>query len=308
MFMRKKNDSKIDTAKAKSAAHADDHRGDAAAIERMLKQHPPLTDVQRAAFRSRFSDAQCDKDGLRTKSKAVMKDGRALVGAIASTLGKAHPELRYAPARFTWLLECMLALAKARARQDAAQGSVGAARKMGEQARLAALATREDLLEMLEELAGGVEADRLALAGARGTTKDDGDLAKSLRALGALASGWLARPGAQEKALVASSGLLQGHVDQAKAQADELDASSAEAQGGRLEPRDNAEVNRAEGRVVREIGVAIASFEAAHRKNKLVPRLLPGPAIRAALSKGRGAAEPATEATKQGAPEAAPVA
>jgi hypothetical protein len=294
---KKKASSKVESESGRGAGKKGAQEDRAAESEVALAQHllqsrQPLTDVQRSAFRSRFADAQCDDYGDRTKSKGVFKEGAAWAAQIKQTLAQPHEGLRYSEARFTWLLECLLELAIARDAQKTAQGSVGAVRRLEEQARAAALETREDLLEMLGELAGGVEADVEALRTARGTTKDNAALATSVRALAGLADGWLKRKGETDRALVAATGLTEAHAQAARRAAGVLDrASRDKAAEGRVEPRDTPPVNRAEGRLLREMGVAMRSFAEGNRKNKVVRKLVPGPATRNALVRIRAAAE-----------------
>ncbi|WP_437898775.1 hypothetical protein [Sorangium sp. So ce124] len=295
-----------------------------AQVERMLRPRWPLTDVQRAAFRSRFSDAQCDELGVRAKSGQVFREGLEWAARIQKTLEGPHEGLRYSEDRFTWLLECLLALAKERALYKSAQGSPGAARCLGEHARAASLETREYLLGMLAELAGGVEAEVDALARAQGTVSDDGELAASLRALSLLAQDWLRREGEVDRALVASAGLTDAHAQTAWRSADELDraasdvaraasdgveaasdgaeaASDGDAKGegeaAEMGKRDAAALVRAEGRLLREMAVAMRSFAEARRRNRSIRKLVLGPGTRGVLKPRKAqASEPEASA------------
>ncbi|WP_437591807.1 hypothetical protein [Sorangium sp. So ce1000] len=313
-----------------------------AQAERMLRPRWPLTDVQRAAFRSRFSDAQCDELGGRAKSGQVFREGLDWAARIQKTLEGPHEGLRYSEERFTWLLECLLALAKERALYKSAQGSPGAARCLGEHVRAASLETREYLLGMLAELAGGVEAEVEALARAQGTVSDDRDLAASLRALSLLAQDWLRRQGDVDRALVASAGLTDAHAQSAWRSADDLERAasaaarvasdgadaahegadaagngadaasdgaeaagdgSAQGEAGGTGKRDPAALVRAEGRLLREMAVAMRSFAEARRKNRSIRKLVPGPGTRGVLKPRKAqASEPEAPASAQEAP------
>ncbi|XXX79628.1 hypothetical protein WMF30_12730 [Sorangium sp. So ce134] len=327
-------------AKAKSSAGTDAQKkaqrkgasdatrgGEIARVERMLRLRRPLTDVQRAAFRSRFSDAQCDEHGGRAKSGPVFREALDWAARIQKTLAGPHEGLRYSEERFTWLLECLLALAKERALYKSAQGSPDAARCLGEQARAASLELRDDLLGMLAELAGGVEAEAEALAKAQGTADDDRELAASLRGLAGLAEDWLRRGGDVERALVASTGLAQAHAQAAWRSADELERAAGDvvrAEGGEAEAasggaapgeggegdggtRDATAVARAEGRLLREMAVAMRSFAEARRKNRAIRKLVPGPATRGVLKPRKARApEPEAQAPEPEAPPSEP--
>lgn len=299
-------------------------RGEIARVERMLRLRRPLTEVQRAAFRSRFSDAQCDEHGGRAKSGPVFREGLDWAARIQKTLEGPREGLRYSEERFTWLLECLLGLAKERALYKSAQGSPDAARCLGEQARAASLELRDDLLGTLAELAGGVEAEVEALAKAQGTAAEDRELAASLRALAGLAEDWLRRGGDVDRALVASAGLTHAHAQAAWRSADELEraagdvaraasdgaevasdgAAPGESGEGATGQRDAIALARAEGRLLREMAVAMRSFAEARRKNRSIRKLVPGPATRRVLKPRKTrAAEPEEQASE---PEAQP--
>ncbi|WP_437726463.1 hypothetical protein [Sorangium sp. So ce861] len=313
-------------AQRKGASEAS-RGGEIARVERTLRLRRPLTDVQRAAFRSRFSDAQCDELGGRAKSGPVFREALDWAARIQKTLEGPHEGLRYSEERFTWLLECLLALAKERALYKSAQGSPDGARCLGERARAASLELRDDLLGMLAELAGGVEAEVEALAKAQGTAADDRELAASLRALAGLAEDWLRRGGDVERALVASAGLTQAHAQAAWRSADDIEraaadvarvagegAEGAEIASGGAAPgeggegdegkRDATALARAEGRVLREMAVAMRSFSEARRKNRAIRKLVPGPATRGVLKPRKARAPAPEEPTSE--PEAPP--
>ncbi|AUX40740.1 uncharacterized protein SOCE26_021410 [Sorangium cellulosum] len=302
--------------------------GERAQVEQLLRLRRPLTDVQRTAFRSRFSDVQCDELGGRAKSGPVFREGLEWAARIQKTLDQPHEGLRYSEERFTWLLECLLELAKARASYKSAQDPAGTARRLGEQARAASLELREELATLLAELAGGVEAEVEALAKAQGTGADARELAASLRALAGLAEDWLRRGSDVDRALVASAGLTQAHAQAAWRAADELErvaGDGAQAAGDGAQTagdgaadeagkRDATAVVRAEGRLLREMAVAMRSFSEARRKNKLIRKLVPGSATRDVLKpRAARSSEPEAQAPQpeetpdaQPAPDQAP--
>ncbi|WP_437679358.1 hypothetical protein [Sorangium sp. So ce131] len=314
--------------------------GERAQVEQLLRLRRPLTDVQRAAFRSRFSDVQCDELGGHAKSGPVFREGLEWAARIQKTLGEPHEGLRYSEERFTWLLECLLELAKSRASYKSAQNPAAAARRLGEQARAASLELREDLTSVLAELAGGVEAEVEALAKAQGAADEARDLAASLRALAGLAEDWLRRGSDVDRALVASAGLTQAYAQAAWRAADELeraaadgaraaadgaagdgaaqaaadgaaaDATQAAGDGAAGDPgqRDATAVVRAEGRLLREMAVAMRSFSEARRKNRGIRKLVPGSATRDVLKpRAARSSEPEAQAPQpEETPEAQP--
>jgi hypothetical protein len=241
--------------------------------DRLLLGLPPLTQAQRSAFRSQFSDAQCDALGTRTKAEAVGRDARAWAATIDASLRK-HPDVlrRYGKARFAWFLECIRDLYQALDAQRAARGSVGASKRQAGYAREAARAAREDLLEALEMIVGGSEAERESLSAASGAARSNEEIARSLRSLADLAEGWL-------KERAAGDATLEGKGT----------------------ARDAPAVNRIEGRLLLEMRIVMRVFARAHERNAVVPRLTPGPGTRPVLrsrSAAGGKEEP--EPTAQG--------
>src|SRR5262249_14873770 len=151
--------------------------------------------------------------------------------------------------------------------------------------RKAAQSAREDLLDVLAELAGAEEAG--ALADATGASQPDDELARSAKALTALGTNWLerAQPDAAAAGLVGESHLDRALLDRVKkAAADLALAGSAKTVSGGALANDTPPVNLAEGRVLAELRVALKAFEKAHEKDPEVPRIVPGAGTRRVLS------------------------
>ena len=277
---------------AKSRAHD--------VVERLLTEQPSLTEAQRGAFSARFSSAACEEMGGRTKSEGVLTNALEWTGPMAKAL-KKHPQplRRYGSARFAWFLESVRALADAREAQQIADGATGVAKARAQRAQKAALASREELLETLEALVEGAGEAEDAVADAAKITDKADSIVTALRALAALAKGWLQRDDAAAKALVASVGLALDEITTAELAADTLDAAGADRTiEGRVVVRDLPAVNRAEGRVLLEMRGAMRIFAKANEKSREVPKLVPGKATRSVLaprtaSKAKG--EPAVE-------------
>jgi hypothetical protein len=257
--------------------------------DRLLLDLPHLTDIQRTAFRGQFSHALCDELGARTKAEEVHQEALSWASVINATL-RAHPHAvrRYSLARFAWLLECLRDLGAALEEQRAAQGGAGASRHRAERVKATAEAVRGEILLVLSTLAGGDPVESKKLDEATGTAETPEAIARSLGALADLAESWQERPTDAAKALVASVDLSPCDVEAARAAAAALTATVAEKPqgggGGRSSAQDLPTVNRAEGRVLLEMRIAMRFFERAHRENRIVPRLVPGPATRAVLA------------------------
>jgi hypothetical protein len=254
----------------------------ASLVGALLATLPPLTNIHRKAFRSQFTFAQCDAVGVLAEAPVVHREALTWLRPIDRTLTR-HVLLvrRYGRVRFAWLLECIRDLGDAlEIRRNGGDGS-GSRHDRTERARHAAHRIREDLIEALRVLTGGDEGEAGRLAAAAGSADTPECLGASLRALARLAEDWIDREGPETRALVASVDLTRTDVEGARA------AAHAVAGGHGLpeeEWRDLRAMGRAEGRVILEMGLAMRIFERAHQWDPRVPRLLPGPGTRAALT------------------------
>ncbi len=265
------------------------------AIDLLLSRSKPLSDDERGAFRSQFSDARCDAMGVRTKSANVLAEAKSWAVTIDKALDQYPRDLRrYGRTRFVWLLECVRDLAREIDAQRNA-GGAGSAQASDLAARRSdALGARKDLTSTLEGLTEGDDAATEGVATATAIARDDDEsLVRSVRALAALASDWLAR--AQHhvaaRVLVASLGLDEADVNAATAKASALEeAMVARALGEKGSTFDRPSVNRIEGRVLLEMQRVMRVFEEAKKLNKLVPRLVPGSGVRSVMLRGRSSA------------------
>jgi len=267
-----KSAAKAATPKAKSVTPS--------AAERILASWPSLGEAHRAAFRQLVPDEECDALGAQTKSDAVLRDALAWCKAIDAALRKHPYELRrYAPPRFVWLVECVVALDEA-VRAQKTRG--GAARE-----RLLARATERardalaDLVTALEVVAAGRPDAATKIAEATADASVAG-LAKGLRALADLADELGRSYDPRTRALVASVTLRAEDAHAARAAAAELEAAAlpettADDRG------DTAPTNRIEGRVLAELRFAKRMFDRVRERAPHVPRLTPGSGTRAVL-------------------------
>jgi hypothetical protein len=272
------------TKKAKSPPRDALPRVASPVIDPLFASLPPLTNVQRQAFRDQWSPLLCDEAGELTESADVYQEASGWAPIIDRTLNKVPQAVRrYSKARFAWYLECLHDLGQVMDAQLSGQRSPNAARHRVEGARKTALTIHAELIEALTVLAGGDILERRALAAATGATDTPDALASSLRALSRLAEGWLERESPSARALVSSIDLTTADLDAARAATHALAFASYEAAHGTRSDRDAPAVNRAEGRVLFEMGLVMRIFERAHLLNNLVPKLTPRPALRIAL-------------------------
>lgn len=231
---------------------------------------------------------------------------------MSGALAKHPSDLRrYAPARFAWFLECVRNLADARAQEQARGGAAAASKLLAEQAERNASAARASLLETLDELVDGNDAEEKSLAASTGSADRPDRVVASIASLAAFARGWLARGDDTSKTLVASVGLTLAEVESAEKAGEALAAATAgTTMDGKVVSRDTPPINRAEGRLLYEMKAAMRIFGSANARNKDIPKLSPGAATRSILaprSAGKAGKEtaqeqPAKDASVQGAP------
>jgi hypothetical protein len=255
----------------------------------ILEDLPPLSIVEREAFRALFDDAQCEALGGKTDAAEVCAEAAAWARTIDAAL-KAHPHAlrRYSPARFAFFLEQVRDLGRAIEAQERGYGGDGdGARWLLELSRVAALSVREELLGVLRLLAGGNARERELLEWAAGTAETDEALADSLEGLATHAHKWLERRDPQTLALVASVALRESDVDAGRS----AEMALRDAMKGVQAPKapgepDLPSTDRVEGRVLLEMRVAMEVFAKAREKNHLVPLLTPGAGTRKVLGGG----------------------
>ena len=257
-----------------------------------VAQYAPITEAQATAYASQLSVADAEKRGHGTKAKDTLRESRGWVSIIHRVLGSGV-NVRYAPARFVFFLMSIDALA--RGLDASAKGGAG---KVLSLAEARARAARNGLLEALEALVLGNDEASAELAEKRGSADRADDVLASLRGLVTLAEAWLAKSDDVSIALVESACLTAVDVDTAQVAADALGASLlGKTVTGAERKTDSAEVNRLEGRVTFEMGVAMRAFNAAAARG-VGEKLVPGPATRRVLvSKKTNKAEPDPKAT-----------
>lgn len=255
---------------------------DASVVGTLLASLPPLTNVQRQAFREQFTLAQSDAIGMLAEAPSVHREALAWLRPIERTLVR-HSLLvrRYGRARFAWFLECIRDLGEALEIRRGGDAPPSSFHERAERMQRAALRVREELIEAISVLVAGDEHESARLAEAAGATDTPEQLGASLHALARLAEDWIEREGSVTRVLVASVDLTDGDIEAARAAAHAMaprqDVSEADHANLRA-------VGRAEGRVLLEMGLVMRIFERAHRWDRRVPRLLPGPATRVALT------------------------
>jgi hypothetical protein len=256
---------------------------------KLASSYRALGETQQRAFLRQASTAKCAELGSRTKAEGVYREAQKWAPIIHSAIEK-HPVAlrRYGKARFTWYLLCLRELGEHVASQKTRQSKATTARSALDRATESGKAVREVLAEALEILSQGDPAAEAAYSTAYGTSESPESLRRSLAALADLADAWLARTDDESLALVESVDLNADDVQLAReAHAALGDASSSRTTEGSTRASDDLATNRAEGRMLFEMRLAMSVFESAHRRTGLVPKLTPGPATKSALGPRR---------------------
>lgn len=260
------------------AAGGDGNGPGTATISAVLATLPPLTNLQRRAFREQFTLAECDAAAARAEPRALLSQALAWFAPIERTLTR-QPLLvrRYGRARFAWLLECTRDLGESLQIRDGGL-AVETSYDRRERMRRAAMRLREELIEALSILAAHdeKEAEHLQAAGEPGS---EDQLGASLHALARLAEDWIERDGPLTRALVASVDLTPGDVEAARAAAHSVSDSHLASDG----PGDLRGIGRAAGRVALELRLVMRFFKRAHTWDPRVPDLRPALETQAAL-------------------------
>ena len=264
---------------------------------------PLLGPDETNAYLSLFSDAQCEEWGGRTRSSAVYAEAEAWVPVLYKNLTRspaAYPT--YSLTRLAFLVWTIDRLGDAMEAAKGEHGVVKVAAKQVARRSVEADAARASLRAKLRTLAGGNADAHGELSDATLATRTPAELAEPLRALATLGDAWLARTDATARVLVAEVKLTKELVASARGAADALLAASGDKKvEGRLVAHDTPTVNRAEGRTLREMKVALDATTAAHARDAVVSQVAPGAGT-------RGVLRPAHHAAKGKAKPAAPAA
>ena len=273
----------------------------------MLAGRAALTDRMRDAFRSQCTDARAEQLGGETKSALVLSEARKWCVIVDHVLTHLRPGqvIRYSADRLTFFLECVSELADTIASEGGRAVAAGAAAGSAAVAEQRVRAVRNDLVLALTEIADGNQALETELSVARGESDTPSTVLDSLRSLADLGTKWATSFDPTLHALTQSVGLTRDDMSAATAAADAL----AGALGGKTTSvarrgSDSVAVNRIEGRVVFEMGKAMAPFNDAAARG-IGQTLTPGPATARVLASQSRRAKDKKPAPAAGAPASA---
>lgn len=250
---------------------------------------PALSGKLRAAFRSAFTDEQCDAWGAQTKAQNVIKEAEKFVATMNKAL-KDTTEVTYSRRRLTFLCELLVLL------EDEVEHTKDKANADLRSTRSAALCVannaRKDLVRRLRALAGGQQVILQEIAGvAPASEKSPSDVQDSLTAT--IDLGMKLRRNELMEALADDVGLTEDRLNNAYASLEALaGASSVSLNPGQYEG-DAPSVNRIEGRVLREMRLAQRLFNESREAGVKVPALVAGPGLKTIFGKADAVEAPA---------------
>jgi hypothetical protein len=148
-------------------------------LAKLMAKQDPLTDEERHAFTALATEAQCAREGKKTRAPGVLDEGVRWATTIDGAL-RAYPGAlqAYSRARFVFFMECLGTLGDRIAADDGKRSSKGASKGSAAGARGRALEARKTLMSRMQTFAGKREDERAALAVATGTTAKEDDIGK----------------------------------------------------------------------------------------------------------------------------------
>ena len=250
---------------------------------------PALTGKLRAAFRSAFTDEQCDAWGQKTKAQNVIKEAEKFVATMNRAL-KDHTDVTYSRRRLTFLCELLVLLEDEVA--HTVDNTSGDLRSTRNAALAVANNARRDLSRRLRALAGGQQKILQDLAAvAPSNEKSATEVQDSLTATIDLAMK-LRRNDLME-ALADDVGLSEAKLNSAYASLEALAGASSVSLNAAAYEGDAPSVNRIEGRVLREMRLAQRLFNESREAGVNVPALVAGPSLKVIFGKADAVEAPA---------------
>lgn len=293
----------------KAALPAYDPSKDRRALQKLSARYPSPTAHERAAFDELATDAQRAEDGAKTRAQEVFQDAVRWCVAIDLAFNDSGEAVakHYAKSRFAYFLDRVRALDAEMTAQSQKRSSQGASREVALDGTSQARKARSALLRKLERFAGKRQAERAAIAAARGTTDSTNRIGESIQALVELGRSWLGRSDPKAKLQAQAAGLDKAALDDASNAAEALTSAATEVTlGGRARATDAPAVNVIEGAVLHEMEAAQAAFDDAHEESPVVSRLIPGPGTRRYFDPNKKAAVTEPTPAPAQAPAAAP--
>lgn len=261
---------------------------------------PAPTEIERAAYRSQFTDKECAEAGTLTKAVNVRNDAGGWILQIHRM--KSGPDgrhIKYPGARLIYLLDLYEQLDGAIQAQEAEQGDVRETKNTAADHDDAARVTESTLYGDLDDIAGNRPVERRDLDAAATPMTTPEELVKRLRNLIELGRRWVATKDAELAVLVKDAELTPSVLDTAERAAANLEAARRGARSVRVVNNDLPAVNLIEGRVTREMKHVKGRVDRARKDHPSLTPLIPSPGTRAAII---GRTKPPRPKTEKSAP------
>ncbi|MBL9036918.1 MAG: hypothetical protein JNG84_00255 [Archangium sp.] len=234
----------------------------------------------RDLFRASFTDDQCRSWGEKTKAVNVLAACAQWLPLIDKGLSKA-PRFAYSPQRFAWLLECVVALEDEveRTTNDGADEAVG----LRSYAASRATQERNGLLDGLMQVAAGRADLRPQITQRTGDVRTLDGLESSLAGLLDLATRWHKRD--DLSLLCDDADLGEERLNRAWNALEALHQATEVTNRHARNEGDAESVNLIEGRVLREMKLAMRAFDRARASSLDVPALVVPPSLKHTLDR-----------------------
>ena len=250
---------------------------------------PALTGKLRAAFRSAFTDEQCDAWGEKTKAENVIKEAEKFVATMNRAL-KDNTDVTYSRRRLTFLCELLVLLEDEVAHTT--DTSMGGLRSTRGAALAVANNARKDLARRLRALAGGQQKLLGEVATvAPHSESSPTDVQDSLTAT--IDLGVKLRRNELMEALADDVGLTEARLNSAYSALESLAGARSVSLNAAAFEGDAPSVNRIEGRVLREMRLAQRLFNESREAGVNVPALVAGPSLKVIFGKADAVEAPA---------------
>ena len=249
---------------------------------KLLLALPPINDALRARFRAQRSEASCEVLGKNTSSAGVYREAGQFAGIMHKTL-VAHgvEKIGYGFGTLVWFLETTAALGTEVTRQQVRNKATTTVSLTGQVSVEVVRERRNTLHARIESVVEGDATLEARFAAVRGGVASEAELIASLED----GAEFAAELRAELPELSAEFGLTAELVASAQTAAANAKARRTDrSMEGAAHAHDDAQTNRAEGRVLFEMRRAMRIFNAAAEKG-FGARLVPGPATRHVLDK-----------------------
>lgn len=260
-------------AKKADAPSESEQSGEERQLARILQRFEPLSSREAAGLLAAYSDDECAKLGVETRSANTFRDAMGW----ARVLDEHQTDPAVSTRRARWMLDCLAQLSFARRGEQTAASPIAAGNLLAQRER--AVALDRDTTEFLDHALGKNAAWRATLTAALAAPSTFDPQVARLNAIAKTLSRWL---DADDAPPLSAFDLSANTVRELETAAKALDTALAAKPAAKTSANDSPAVNIAEGRLFFAMRVIWADFARARRNNKsklllpVTPTLLRG--------------------------------